>query len=141
MHQKKINDSWSTDNLTSAFPTPGVLPITYLDVNLATGKDGEMYAAWEDKPTEIVNQWEILFSHYIPATGWSTPEIVSPIFDGVGIDKYDDGYTPVEGATAIYNMGPADYQLAGNTTVLQYETATSKKYCFFLQSILYFSKK
>ena len=123
---KKINDSWSTDNLTSTFPTPGVLPITYLDVNLATGKDGEMYAAWEDKPTEIVNQWEVLFSHYTPTTGWTTPEIVSPIFDGVGIDKYDDGYTPVDGATAIYNMGPATYELAGNTTVLQYETATSK---------------
>lgn len=123
---KKINGIWSTDNLTSVFPTPNVLPLNYLDINLAAGSNGEMFAAWEDKPTEIVNQWEILFSHYYPATGWTKPEIVSPVFDGVGIDKYDDGYTPVDGATAIYNMGPADYELAGNTTVLYNETATSK---------------
>ncbi len=123
---KKINGVWSTDNLTVEFPTPGVLPITYLDVNLATGKDGEMFAAWEDKPTEIVNQWELLFSHYYPATGWTKPEIVSPIFDGVGIAKYVDGYTPVEGAIPVYNMGPESYQLAGNTTVIYNETETSK---------------
>ncbi len=123
---KKSDGTWETNNLTSEFPTPNVLLLDYMDISLATGSDGEMFAAWEDKPTEIVSQWEVLFSHYIPASGWSTPEIVSPIFDGVGINKYVDGYTPVAGATAIYNMGPADYELAGNTTVLHYETATAK---------------
>ena len=123
---KKSDGTWETNNLTSEFPTPNVLPLNYMDMSLATGSNGEMFAAWEDKPTEIVSQWEVLFSHYIPASGWSRPEIVSPIFDGVGINKYVDGYTPVAGATAIYNMGPDDYVLAGNTTVLQYETVTSK---------------
>ncbi len=123
---KKNDGTWETNNLTVEFPTPNALPLTYMDVNLATGSNGEMFAAWEDKPTEIVNQYEILFSHYVPGAGWSRPEIVTPIFDGVGIIKYVDGYTPIAGATAIYNMGPADYELAGNTTVLNYETATAK---------------
>jgi hypothetical protein len=123
---KKSDGTWETNNLTVEFPTPGVLPFTYMDINLATGSNGEMFAAWEDKPTEIVNQYEILFSHYIPNSGWSKPEIVSPLFDGVGIEKYIDGYTPTDGAVAIYNMGPASYQLAGNTTVIYNESATSK---------------
>jgi hypothetical protein len=123
---KNIGGSWSTDNLTIEFPTPGVLPLNYMDVNLASGKNGEMFAAWEDKPVEVVSQWEVLFSHYIPNTGWSKPEIVSPIFDGVGIQKYVDGYTPTTNATALYNMGPSDYALAGNTTVIYNETSTSK---------------
>lgn len=123
---KNIDGTWSTDNLTAEFPTPNVLPIMWMDVNLAAGKDGEMYAAWEDKPTEIVNQYEVLLSQYTPSSGWTTPEIVTPIFDGVGVDKYDDGYTPIDGAVSIYEMGPADYVLAGYTTVLYNETATSK---------------
>ncbi len=123
----KNNDgTWGTNNLTVEFPTPNKLPLNYMDVNLATGSNGEMFAAWEDKPTEIVSQYEILFSHFVPGAGWSKPEIVSPLYDGVGIDKYDDGYEIVTGATAIYNMGPADYELAGNTTVFHYETATAK---------------
>ena len=123
---KKNDGTWETNNLTIDFPTPNALPFNYLDINLATGKDGEMYAAWEDKPTEVVNQYEILFSQYVPGDGWSTPEIVSPLYDGVGIEKYVDGYTPVDGAVAVYNMGPEDYELAGNTTVLYNETATAK---------------
>lgn len=123
---KNIDGTWSTDNLTAEFPTPNVLPFMWMDVNLAAGKDGQMFAAWEDKPTEIVNQYEVLLSQYTPSSGWTKPEIVTPIFDGVGIDKYDDGYTPVEGAVSIYEMGPADYELAGYTTVLYNETATSK---------------
>ncbi|MEN8192210.1 MAG: T9SS type A sorting domain-containing protein [Bacteroidota bacterium] len=122
----KSDGTWETNNLTSVFPTPNVLPIEWMDVNLAAGSDGEMYAAWEDKPTEVVNQYEILFSHYVPGAGWSTPEIVTPIYDGVGVDKYDDGYTPADGAVSIYEMGPAEYELAGYTTVLYNETATSK---------------
>jgi len=123
---KHVDGTWSTDNLTKDFPTPNVLPFMWMDVNLAPGKDGEMFAVWEDKPTEVVNQYEILMSHYTPSAGWTTPEIISPVFDGVGVDKYDDGYIPVEGAVSVYEMGPADYELAGNTTVLYNETATSK---------------
>ncbi|NOX66843.1 MAG: T9SS type A sorting domain-containing protein [Chlorobi bacterium] len=123
---KNIDGTWSTDNLTAEFPTPNVLPFMWMDVNLATGKDGQMFAAWEDKPTEIVNQSEVLLSKYTPSSGWTRPEIVTPIFDGVGVDKYDDGYTPIDGAVSIYEMGPADYELAGYTTVLYNETATSK---------------
>ncbi len=118
--------NWVTNNLTREFPTPGKQPLEYLDINLATGSNGEMFAAWEDKPTEIVEQYEIVFSHYFPSTGWTKPEIVTPLYDGIGIVKYVDGYSLVDGAKAIYQMGPADYSLAGNTTVLYNETATSK---------------
>ena len=46
---KDEGKSWSLFNLTKNYPTPNVLPINWLDVNLAPGKDGTMFACWEDK--------------------------------------------------------------------------------------------
>ncbi len=120
--------TWNTDNLTSVFPTPDVLPFNYMDVNLAAGKDGKMYAAWEDKPTEVTPVYEVLFSQLTPGSGWSQPEIVTPINDGHDrlVQKYVDGCTPREGAVSIYQMGPSDYVNAGESTVIYYDNDTSK---------------
>ena len=120
--------TWQTVNLTSEFPTPGSLPFDYMDVNLAPAKNGDMYALWEDKPTEITKEYELLFSKYDAAgDSWSRPEIVSPIFDGTAaIHKYVDGVTPVSGAKAVYTMGPEGYQYEGKTTVIYYDNGTSK---------------
>ncbi|NOX19270.1 MAG: exo-alpha-sialidase [Chlorobi bacterium] len=56
--------TWNTANLTSVFPTPNELPLNYIDVSLTDGSDGKMYAAWEDYPSELTNQYETLFSEY-----------------------------------------------------------------------------
>ena len=126
-HSTDDGTTWATDNLTSVFPTPNKLPINYLDVNLASGKNGIMYAAWEDKPEPYTTQYEVLFSKYDPQNGWWTkPEIVTPINDGVGIAKYVDGYVPTDNAVSVYQMGPAEYKLAGLSTVIYNETSTSK---------------
>ncbi len=119
--------TWTTDNLTSQFPTPDVLPFNYMDVNLTAGPDGKMYAVWEDKPTEITKQYEILFSEYTPSQGWSYPEIISPIFDGGDqVQKYVDAMTPVDGAVSVYQMGPAGYTFEGETSALYYDNGTSQ---------------
>ncbi len=119
--------TWTTDNLTSQFPTPDVLPFNYMDVNLAPGPNGKMYAVWEDKPTEVTNQYEILFSEYTPNVGWSYPEIVSPIFDGGDqVQKYVDALTPVPSAVSVYQMGPAGYTFEGESTVIYYDNGTSQ---------------
>ncbi len=120
--------TWNTYNLTSEFPTPNSLPINYLDVNLAPGRNGNMYACWEDKPTEITNTYELLFSEYSKGTdSWSKPEIISPLFDGdKSTIKYVDGCTLRPEAQSVYNMGPADYALAGKSAVMYYDNGTSK---------------
>ncbi len=120
--------TWHTYNLTSEFPTPNSLPINYLDVNLAPAKDGDMYAVWEDKPTEITNTYEILYSKYSKAgDAWSRPEIISPVFDGdAAIHKYVDGCTPVNGAQSVYTMGPSDYEYSNESSVIYYDNGTSK---------------
>ncbi len=120
--------TWNTSNLTSEFPTPDELPLSYLDVNLAPGTNGDMYAVWEDKPTEVTTEYEILMSKYTASEdSWSRPEIVSPTFDGdVAIHKYVDGCTPVNGAYSLYTMGPSGYVYEGETSVLYYDNGTSK---------------
>ncbi len=119
--------TWPTDNLTSEFPTPNELPFNYMDVNLARGENGAMYAAWEDKPKPVTNQYEILFSKYTPDGGWTTPEIISPVNDGDAfLQHYVDGYTPRAEAQALYEMCPADYMFAGEKTVIYYDNGNSK---------------
>ncbi|NOX19268.1 MAG: T9SS type A sorting domain-containing protein [Chlorobi bacterium] len=120
--------TWNTDNLTSEFPTPNVLPFNYMDVNLAPGKNGKMFAAWEDKPTEVTPVYEVLFSEYTPADGWSLPEIVTPVNDGHDrrVQKYVDGCTPRDGAISVYDMGPADYVNAGKSSMIYYDNGTSE---------------
>jgi len=119
--------TWTTDNLTSQFPTPNVLPFNYMDVNLTHGPDGKMYAVWEDKPTEITNQYEVLFSEYDPGSGWSYPDIISPIFDGgAELQKYVDALTPISSAVSVYQMGPADYTFANESSVIYYDNGTSQ---------------
>jgi len=110
--------SWTTTNLTAIFPTPDTLPITFLDVALAPGLDGKMYAAWEDLPYETT--WEVVFTEYTPSKGsWSTPTVVTPVGEP-GVLKWVDGCTPVAGAQAIHEMGPAGYVLADYPAAIQY---------------------
>ncbi len=126
-HSYDDGQTWPTDNLTSEFPTPNVLPFNYMDVNLAHGQNGTMYAAWEDKPQPVTNQYEVLFSKYTPDNGWTTPEIVTPVNDGDAfLQHYVDGYTPRNEAQALYEMGPADYMFAGEKTVIYYDNGNSK---------------
>jgi len=119
--------NWTTDNLTSVFPSPGYVPFNYIDVNLTNGQNGKMYATWEDKPTEITNQYEIMFSEYSPGIGWSYPEIVSPIFDGgAQMQKYVDAVTPTSNAISVYEMGPEGYTFEGKSSVVYNDNGTSQ---------------
>ncbi len=118
--------TWTTDNLNTVFPTPGELPFEWMDVALAPGKDGQMYAAWEDKPKELTNSYEILFTDYTPDKGWQTPEVITPIVEGEAfLQHYVDGCTPREGAMSVYEMGPASYQFSGKSAMIYYENGTS----------------
>ncbi len=126
-HSYDDGATWPTDNLTSVFPTPNELPFNYMDVNLAHGENGVMYAAWEDKPKPVTNQYEILFSKYTPGDGWTVPEIISPVNDGDAfLQHYVDGYTPRPEAQALYEMGPDDYMFAGEKTVIYFDNGNSK---------------
>lgn len=129
--------TWQTYNLTETFPTPNSLPINYMDVNLAAGVDGDMYAAWEDKATEITNEYEILFSKYSKsADKWSKPEIISPTFDGTSaVHKWVDGCTPTANAVSVYQMGPAGYALEGKSTVIYNDNGTSKVLSSFFNPV------
>ncbi len=133
-HSADGGATWVTDNLTAVFPTPNYLPFNWMDVDIAPGPNGRMYAAWEDKPQPLTNQYEVLFSRYIPGSGWSTePEILTPINDGdPSTARYVDGCTPVPGAVSVYEMGPSSYQFAGLSSVIYYDNGTSQTLsCFF----------
>jgi hypothetical protein len=119
--------TWITSNLTGVFPTPDVLPLNYLDVNLSYGANGKMYAVWEDKPTEITSSYEIMFSEYWPGTGWTMPQILSPVHDGgAQLVKYIDALTPTPRAVSVFQMGPAGFTFEGHSTVLYLDNDTCK---------------
>jgi hypothetical protein len=119
--------TWVTDNLTSVFPTPNVVPFNWIDVNLTHGANGKMYAVWEDKPSETTSQYEIMLSEYAPGIGWSLPEIISPIFDGgPQLQKYVDALTPITSAVSVFQMGPAGYTFEGKSSVIYNDNGTSK---------------
>lgn len=119
--------TWVTDNLTSVFPTPDYLPFNFVDVNLAPGKNGVMYAAWEDKPQPYTNQYEVLFSEFNPSTGWTLPVVLTPMNDGdPALHRYVDGCTPTGSAVSVYEMGPAGYQYAGLSSVIYLNNGTSE---------------
>ncbi len=119
--------TWHTDNLTSEFPTPDELPFEWMDVALAPGKNGVMYAAWEDKPKELTNSYEILFTKYTPDQGWDRPEVITPIVEGEAfLQHYVDGCTPRDEAVSVYTMGPESYQFAGKSSVIYYDNGISE---------------
>ncbi len=140
IYSSRSNDggeTWATDNLTSEFPTPDVLPINYLDVNLAPGKNGDMYAVWEDKHPDT-DAYEIFMSTYQPASGWSTPEVLTPVFDGKPRTlKYLDGCTPVAGATSVYRLGDADYPLHDKSAAIDYKLANNSEVLSFFFNFYY----
>lgn len=124
-------ENWTSANLTSEFPTPDELPFEWLDVDIAPAKNGKWYAAWEDKAQPYTNQYEVILSEYEPAAGWSLPEIISPLNDGVpGFQNYVDGVTPRAEAKSLYQLGPADYPLAGTTSALQFDNGHSEVIAF-----------
>ncbi len=102
--------TWTIYNLTKEYPTPNELPINWLDVNLAAGKNGKMFACWEDKEPST-NAYEVFLSIFSPdSNAWTTPEAVTPIQDGDARKmKYLDGCTPVAGAAALYLLGDSSY--------------------------------
>ncbi len=119
--------TWTTDNLTREFPTPNELPFEWMDVSLAPGKNGVMYAGWEDKPKELTNSYEILFTKYTPGQGWERPEVITPIVEGEAfLQHYVDGCTPRDGAVSVYVMGPESYKFAGESSVIYYDNGTSE---------------
>lgn len=126
-HSSDGGETWVTQNLTGQYPTPDILPFNWMDVNLAPGPEGIMYAVWEDKPEPDTKQYEVLFSTYSPASGWTDiPTIVTPINDGEAFTVwYADGCTPVEGADAVYLMGPDTYPLFGKAATIYYENGNS----------------
>ncbi len=113
--------TWNTTNLTSTYPTPDALPLSFLDVALAPGSDGVMYAAWEDDPEG--GSWECLLAVYDGAS-WATPEIVSETGDSLGVLKYVDGCTPAPGAVVVHEMGPDGYTLADSPSEIYYDSGT-----------------
>mgnify|MGYP002630643854 CR=1 FL=1 len=119
--------TWTTTNLNTEYPTPGELPFLYMDSDISPlGADG-MMAVWEDKPLPETTQYEIMMSLFTPASGWSRPEIISPILDGVpATARYVDGCTPRPGALSIYEMSGDDYPLAGQTATIYYDNGTSR---------------
>ncbi len=124
--------TWITDNLTSTFPTPNYLPFNWMDVDIAPGLGSKMYAAWEDKPQPLTNQYEVLFARYTPSGGWTTPEVITPINDGpASTARYVDGCTPTGDAVSVYEMGPATYQFAGLSSVIYKNNGTSEALSFF----------
>lgn len=126
-HSNDSGETWVTDNLTKEFPTPDELPINYLDVNLAPGKNGTMFAVWEDKFPET-NAYEIFMSIYKPGAGWSTPEAQTPVYDGEPRTlKYLDGCTPVAGAESVYLLGNAEYQHHEKSAAIDYKLANNSQ--------------
>ena len=121
-------DTWVTQNLTAEFPSPDTLPLTYLDVSLAPGADGKMYAAWEDKPRG--SSWECLFCQFDGET-WSTPVVATPEEDILGSLRWVDGCTPAPAAQAVYLMGPDEYPLAGYRAAIYHSDGSYGALSFF----------
>ena len=115
---------WTIYNLTKDYPTPNVLPINWLDVNLAAGKNGTMFASWEDKEPST-NAYEVFLSTFSPdSNAWTTPEAVTPIHDGAPrVMKYLDGCTPVAGANPIYFLGDSSYAFHDKAAAIDYNLA------------------
>jgi hypothetical protein len=116
--------TWETTNLTSVFPTPDILPLSYLDISLAAAPDGRMYAAWEDKP--YGSTWECMLAEF-DGTTWQIPEVASTVDDSLGALRYVDGVTPAAGAQAVYEMGPDDYVLADYAVSVYSESGDSRR--------------
>lgn len=127
IYSSRSNDdgaTWVTDNLTSEFPTPDTLNFDWVDVSLASGIDGKMYVAWEEKPT-MDSHYEVLFAEF-NGIEWQTPVVVTPEEgDGAGVLKYVDGCIPSENGESIYEMGPEDYPLAGHSVSVKKDNVLS----------------
>ncbi len=122
-----LGETWTTTNLNVEYPTPGELPFLYIDSDISPlGSDG-MMAVWEDKPLPETTQYETMMSLFSPTTGWSRPEIISPILDGLAATaRYVDGCTPRLEALSIYEMSGEDYPLAGQSATIYYDNGTSR---------------
>ena len=120
-HSTDDGKTWSIYNLTKEYPTPNVLPINWLDVNLAAGKNGTMFASWEDKEPST-KAYEVFLSTFSPdSNAWTTPEAVTPIHDGAPrVMKYLDGCTPVAGATPIFFLGDSSYVFHDKAAAIDY---------------------
>ena len=130
-------ETWITDNLTKEFPTPDELPFNYMDVNLAPGKSGVMFAVWEDKYPDT-DAYEIFMSVYQPADGWSKPEVVTPIYDGEPRTlKYLDGCTPVTGAAPVYLLGDSEYLHHDKSAAIDYKLANNSEVLSFFFNFYY----
>jgi hypothetical protein len=138
-HSSDMGAHWTTSNLTSEYPTPGELPFNYMDSDIAPMGESGMMAVWEDKPLPETNQYEIMLSTKAEDADWSTPEIISPILDGVPqVARYVDGCTPRDEALSIYELGGENYPLAGQSAMIYYDNGTSKVFSTFMNPFYQF---
>ena len=130
-HSSDGGKTWLLDNLTAEYPTPNVLPFNWMDVNLAAGKNGTMFACWEDKEPST-NAYEVFLSIYRPDSGWTTPEAVTPIHDGAPrAMRWLDGCTPVEGAQPVYVLGDTSYMFHDKAAAIDYTMANGSEVLSF----------